>query len=336
MKTDFGPLSPTKLRNRIDTYRARYQLSQIDRYAKKIPDNLDSQGRERFADTLSATINSGAGLGHQLSGWIAGDLWAHDLGLQTASGNVPADRNRLFAFDSSLGQPPAAHKVVHLPAVPDERDPRSWSVLKAAVVRAQNNCPDMPIRFQLSLDQARWDQTAAAGPLRAAVLSGNYGSQLREAEGSNPGYIAVHIRRGDVGRLSTGGSGESRWVDLDWYKDLIADLRRIPDLRDLEMRIYSQGDQADFATISDSGTTIILDGERDQDFVGLCGARLLIAAPSSFSFTAALVSRGAVIVRSPWWHRLPDGGRWVSISSGAAVAPELVKQALTHASDIEP
>jgi hypothetical protein len=51
-------------------------------------------------------------------------------------------------------------------------------------------------------------------------------------------------------------------------------------------------------------------GDRDHDFIQIAAARLIVAAPSSFGFFAALVSRGPVIARTPWWHHIPDTGRW--------------------------
>ena len=54
---------------------------------------------------------------------------------------------------------------------------------------------------------------------------------------------------------------------------------------------------------------------RNDDFALLAGARVIVAAPSSFSFLAALASRGVAMARYPWWHHVPADGRWVRLDA---------------------
>jgi len=281
---------------------------------------------------LFAQIHPYPGLGHQMSGWISGLLWARDLGLDYAGGILTQDRRALFAF--SLRQPPESSvvpKVVRLFSVNDERDSRSLNVLRGQMHRALDQSRDIPIHFQLALDQARWDQTPAADVLRSAVLAGPYGNMLREIETQNQPYIALHIRRGDVVEGSMGGStGQSRWVDERWYVDLVHRLQKSPTLKGMEVRAYAQGEPKDFPLLRRQGVTLRVDGDRDTDFVELGGARILVAAPSSFSFTAGLVSRGVVVAKAPWWHRVPDEGRWVNVDSGGDYSNSDLERALSH------
>jgi hypothetical protein len=281
--------------------------------------------------SLSSEIHPYPGLGHQLSGWISGQLWARDLGLDYAGGILTQDDRGLFDFSTSQREEEAdGTGFVRLSSVNDERDPRGLTVLQGQIRRNLNKSPVRPIRFRLALDQARWNQTPAADAIRASVLGGSYGSMLRQIEQERPPYVALHIRRGDVFEGLTGGStGLLRWVDERWYVELVHRLRRHPELQDLEVRAYALGQPEDFPALKREGITLRVNGDRDLDFVELCGARVLVAAPSSFSFSAGLASRGVVVAQSPWWHDVPDEGRWVPADAEGAFSISSLTRAIS-------
>lgn len=266
---------------------------------------------------LSSWIHPYPGLGHQLAGWISGHLWAGDLGLRYTGGDITRDEAGLFNFgQDTSGLVHERIKKVRLVAVGDERDARNLAILKGQVNRALLQAQGRPVHFQLALDQARWDQTPAASAVRSAVLNGRNGPRLRVLEGAGESYIAAHIRRGDVGADAMGGStGQPRWVGEDWYVKLLRRIRQNPDFAAMEVRVYALGEPSDFPMLQREGVTLCLNGDRDKDFVELCAAKVLIVAPSSFSFTAGLASQGAVIAQHPWWHHVPDEGRWLRANS---------------------
>jgi hypothetical protein len=284
-----------------------------------------NSGVRRHPDsTLEALIHPYPGIGHQLAGWISGDLWARDLGLPFSGGTLTQDDHDVFAFPKAGGRGEKT-KVVHLTSVNDESDPRSLTVLRGQVNRASAKWPGQRIQFRLALDQPRWDQTQASASVRAAVLNGSQGQLLRVLESDSAPYIALHVRRGDVGIGAAGGStGHSRWVDESWYVELVRRLRENPHLTDMDVRAYALGSASDFPALAKEGVELHLGGERDADFIELCAARVLVAAPSSFSFTAGLASRGVVVAQWPWWHNVPNEGRWVRASvAGTFLAADL-------------
>lgn len=279
--------------------------------------------------TVASTIHPYPGLGHQLAGWISGYLWARDLGLRYTGGSISRDPDGLFNF---VTEPTTAGgSRVRLLSVLDERDQRSATVLRGQVNKALIAAKGMPVNFELALDQPRWDQTPAAAAIRAAVLGGSHGAMLEQIGATNQPYIAMHIRRGDVDPAMMGGStGQSRWIDEEWYVSLVRRLRQNPQFAGLEVRLYALGASQDFPLLSREGVTLCLNRDRDLDFIELCAATILVVAPSSFSFTAGLASNGAVIARYPWWHQIPDSGSWVRADPKGSFSMSALERAVAH------
>ena len=283
---------------------------------------------------LEVEIHPYAQLGHQVASWISGYLWAQDLGLQYCGGPLSANTTGLFDFSGYEQLVPKVGRLrpvrARLPITSDERDPRSAVILagRIAAVRSRNGNDRRQVLLRLALDQPRWDQTAAAPAVRQAVLEGSMGDQLRQRE-AGPDYIAVHVRRPSFVNDISASNNPNRWVTQDWYVQLLARLRDIPELTELPVRIYSLGDRAQFDELArQPGVSLHLNGDRDEDFTDLCASRLLVAAPSSFSFTAGLASRAAVLMRAPWWHNVPSSGRWAHVGHDAGLEPREVQRAL--------
>lgn len=264
---------------------------------------------------LKLDIHPYALVGHQVASWVHGYLWAKDLGLAYLGGNLTKDPDNFFNFASLTESPPLSRiKNVRLMWVSDERDPRSLRILQGQVARARRKYPDHNIVFKLALDPARWDQVPAQDAVRDAVLNGYLGQKLREAE-SQSDYIAIHIRRGsDIHENHVSGKeAVNRWVLEEWHLGIVNALRTIPVLANMEIRVYALGKPDDFPLLGRAGVTLKLNGDRDRDLIELAAAKVLVLSPSSFSFTAALMSRAVVLGRIPWWHRIPNEGRWLTI-----------------------
>jgi len=283
---------------------------------------------ERINAEIFVEIHPYALIGHQVSSWIAGYLWSKELGIDYAGGSLSRDTDGFFDFSSHESRALEDVKVVRLKAVGDERDLRSLRDLQRQVARAQRKYPDRALSFRLALDPARWDQTKAQDETRKAVLSGSRGNDLRTAETEAP-YAAIHIRRGRDISTNHISAGVNRWVVEDDYVALIKQLRGIPELHDLEIRIYSLGEAHEFQRLEEAGAVLYLGGSRDSDLIALSAAKILVLSPSSFSFTAALISRSVVLGRIPWWHHVPGEGRWVHISPDWTFDTTTVSRALT-------
>ncbi len=124
------------------------------------------------------------------------------------------------------------------------------------------------------------------------------------------GVMAVHIRRGDV--MSDPDNARRRTA-LDVVGAVItAAKRRRPDLL---IKVFSEGEATEFATLQ--ADELHLNGDVFQTLTALANAEILLTAKSSFSYVAALLSRGTVIY-DPFWHKpLPTWTKVVTFLKGA-------------------
>ena len=107
---------------------------------------------------------------------------------------------------------------------------------------------------------------------------------------------AVHIRRGDVAK--PGSEVTRRLTSMD------ANARAIEIIQatwpGIEVRVFSQGPPEDFSRLP-GGCKFYLDVDVFETLRQLLNADVLVTAKSSFSYVAALLSRGTVIYE-PFWH----------------------------------
>lgn len=320
---------PLRLSLRLQRLRNRQEKKHQASAASRLLDVKHTIRHESVdSAVLTAKVHPYAGIGHQLSAWISGYLWAGDLKLPYRADTLSRNGSGLFDFSASEAPEDRTPAVrVRLRATRNERDLTSLKILAAQISHKHGSRRKRNVEFRLSLDQARWDQIPAQGAVRRAVLDGAKGNVLLAREQGAP-YAAIHVRRGDV----IAATHPDRWLTQEWYKAVIEKLREAPSFQNLPIRVYSLGSPRDFVQLAElDGVSIHLNGERDDDFIDMCAARLLVTAPSSFSFTAALAGRGAVLARVPWWHHVPNEDRWAHISEDGSVDVDDVERALAYA-----
>ena len=129
--------------------------------------------------------------------------------------------------------------------------------------------------------------------------------------------IAVHIRRGDIVKWKERkiGNWAERYVDLAWFIEQMNEIRQCLWDRCFRFEIHSQGNPEDFKELSGiPDTKLFLNLPEKQCFVKMVDADILILSPSSFSFTAGLLSRGVKLAKSPWTHMIPEHPLWFKIN----------------------
>lgn len=321
------------LQIRIKQLQIRYRLA--SRAARASADQLPFTDQMKQRVYVAVNISPHPLLGHQVSSWIAGLMWSRRLGASFIGGVVPADDKGLFDFSDATQPclPPRSIRITSV-AIGDERDPRSELVLKWQLSRRLTSTT-RPVAVRLRRDPQWWDQIPAAPAIRRGLQAGYLGEFLQELEAGAP-YIALHVRRGDGVDPSVTGDGEGdgaraigRWVTEDYYLNVIRQLRSLDRLASLPVHVVSIDDLSDFTRIASiENLHFRTGGSRDSDLVFLAGAAVLVTSPSSFSFTAALASRGVIVVRHPWWHRVPNEGRWVQADYRGVVDLERLEEAL--------
>jgi hypothetical protein len=113
--------------------------------------------------------------------------------------------------------------------------------------------------------------------------------------------VAAHLRRGDA--LQDENLAD-RVTEDDFALRVLEQVRTALDHSRVsyEMHVYSQGRREDFAAFEHRGAIVHLDDDPFAAFHNLVCADVLIMAKSSFSYTAALLSRGVKIYES-FWHK---------------------------------
>ena len=118
-------------------------------------------------------------------------------------------------------------------------------------------------------------------------------------------HIAVHIRKKMHFDVNDNG-----YRDDTYYIERMRALQNIlkKEERPLLFHIYSIGKQEDFAAFAEFPLQFHLEEDTFQSFIGLTFADILILAPSSFSYTAALLTKGTVVY-TKFWH--PPRQHWL-------------------------
>jgi hypothetical protein len=118
--------------------------------------------------------------------------------------------------------------------------------------------------------------------------------------------VAVHIRRENA--HDNGCAGNRATTPNSYYAGVMQEIRETHSTKPLLFHVYSQGDQENFRELGASDVFFHLDEEIIDTFYGLVAADILVMSPSSFSYSAALLSDGIVYYK-PFWHNRKSG--WI-------------------------
>jgi predicted Ser/Thr protein kinase len=135
-------------------------------------------------------------------------------------------------------------------------------------------------------------------------------SEMRLNDGGGGIEIAVHVRRGDV---SQGGDAK-RYTDNHVILSRLNNIKRSLTTtgEKVSIRVYSQGEVADFQEFLDMGATLHLNEDVFVTLNHLISADILLMAKSSMSYCAALLSK-SIVVYEPFWHQ--PMSHWMIVSA---------------------
>ena len=133
------------------------------------------------------------------------------------------------------------------------------------------------------------------------------------ANKTNPfdlGYrnIAVHVRRPLSFDNRAQGTGTPDKYFLDCMATCMASASQEKPIR---FHLYSNGRPEDFEDYKKFPVQLHLEDDTFMSFVGMTFSDILITSASSFSYTAALLSKGEVIYL-PFWH--PPRAHWKALA----------------------
>lgn len=153
------------------------------------------------------------------------------------------------------------------------------------------------------------------------------------SEAGRPFLVCVHMRRGDVSATGplTAKNFTPNAVFLSTVKTIAKGLDRLKVDRLIE--VHSQGDPAAFAEFSQLGCHLRLDEPAMQSHQRLVNADALVMSRSSFSFTAALLNRGAVLYDPQKYLPMPN---WIVRSSSGAFDEKALERHIEKREHIAP
>ena len=124
--------------------------------------------------------------------------------------------------------------------------------------------------------------------------------------------VAVHIRRGDA--LDSGQGG--MWNCNEHYLAVMDKIRKTnPRAR---FHIYSEGDPKQFMEFCSHDVEFHLNEDIRETFHALVSADILITSQSTFSYTAALLSKGVIYYTKCWNPKL---AHWIEVETKRGPKP---------------
>ncbi len=126
--------------------------------------------------------------------------------------------------------------------------------------------------------------------------------------------IAVHIRRGDVSNKVNSKRFTGNAEIVLKLKKILSGIGKSREL--VEIRIYSQGDKADFQEFLELNASLHIDEDVFSTVHALVCADVLVMSKSSMSYIAGILSEGLVIYE-PFWHQpLPQ---WLEVDHNKSI-----------------
>lgn len=265
---------------------------------------------------LTAKPNRGAGIGHQMDGWMAGYYWAVYFNIKYAYSPFPdAKWNQVLGLGENLVSAEElikkyGYKKRNLPYFKMD-NPVEVEEIKA-IIKSHTGGKYV---FCLALDQFCDSQYEISQDIKELYRK----AQARETDNrfysKNDFNIMIHIRRGDI--INKNGKipeeYKQRWLNNEYYINVLNKiLPLIPRERQIKIYLFSQGKREDFSEFNKyREIKYCLDISEQDTFVALTNADILITGKSSFSYDAALLSGGIKICPENFWCSYPDWEEWI-------------------------
>ncbi|WP_304198662.1 hypothetical protein [Flavobacterium alvei] len=263
-----------------------------------------------YHNYYSSIPNSGAGIGHQMSNWIAGYWFARQFELSFA--HIPFSSKQ---WESFLGFGENEISVVDLLAngyakvrLPlfDEFNATEVALQKKIIASYSNQ----KVVFIAEQDQFYCDQFGVMEFIKDKFYTAPARIKDQIIYDSKSFNIAIHVRRGDIviGQENLNPNLLLRWQGNDYFEKV---LRRVVDNvktdKPIVIYLFSQGDKSDFPEFEQfSNLHFCLDMNAQDSFLHMIKADLLITSKSSFSYKPALLSKGIKICPQNFWHSYPN------------------------------
>ncbi len=288
--------------------------------------------REKYDSSsyLSAQINVGAGIGHQLANWIAGYWFAKQFKLNYAYISFPNKKwDDFFGFGENetyvedlikLNR----YKKILLPLF-DEYNHKEI----VRTIKIINSYKDKKLIFLTEKDQFYHDQFGVMEDIKRKFYKAKFRQKEKLFYSKDFLNIAIHIRRGDIGNSNKNKNInlQMRWQNESYFINVLKNVvNTIRTIKPIAIFLFSQGDNKNFQNFNQFYNLTFCLNLSDQDsFVHMVYADILITSKSSFSYKPALLSNGIKLVPQNFWHGYPNSNDWIIVDDNGEFDYELLK-----------
>lgn len=280
-----------------------------------------------FNNYLTARPNPGAGIGHQMANWIAGNWFAQNLGLNYAYYPFPNEKWDVFLGfgenEKSISDLKKEKYKVRILPLFDE-------VNISEVERTRNiihSYNSSRIVFLCEQDQFYRDQYGVMNYIQNKFYSSS--ARKNDFLVYNPGNfnIAIHVRRGDI--IQRPGENNPnltmRYQSNEYFvRALTTVLAYFENKENLHVYLFSQGKKSDFPEfMAFKNLHFCLDMGAQDSFLHMVYADALITSKSSFSYKPALLNRGIKFCPANFWHGYPDKKDWILLDDDGQIVKRI-------------
>jgi len=261
---------------------------------------------------MSIDVDPGAGIGHQLANYNSAIWYAKKFNLIHAHTSFPNKKwEKLLGFNYSTicleNLLNKGYKKIKLPIF-KEGDLIEISKIKKII----HSYRDKKIVFFLENNQGYTKQYQVAEILKEKFFSSKKRSKDKLIYSIKDFNIAVHIRAGDI--MNNEKLINKRFLDINYFiKTINESLSIIKTPKKKKIHIFSESKLDSFSKLTNfKNIKFCHNLNQYKTFLHFVYADLLITSKSSFSYKAALISKGIKVSPKNFWHSYPyNDKKWI-------------------------
>ena len=265
---------------------------------------------------MSIDVDPGAGIGHQLANYNSAIWYAKKFNLIHAHTSFPNKKwEKLLGFNYSTicleNLLNKGYKNIRLPIF-KEKDLIEISKIKKII----HSYRDQKIIFFLEYNQGYTKQYQVAEILKEKFFSSKKRSKDKLIYNIKDFNIAVHIRAGDI--MNNEKLINKRFLDINYFiKTINESLSIIKTPKKKKIHIFSGCKLDSFSKLTNfKNIKFCHNLNQYKTFLHFVYADLLITSKSSFSYKAALISKGIKVSPKNFWHGYPyNDKKWILTSA---------------------
>ena len=265
---------------------------------------------------MSIDVDPGAGIGHQLANYNSAIWYAKKFNLIHAHTSFPNKKwEKLLGFNYSTicleNLLNKGYKKIKLPIF-KEGDLIEISKIKKII----HSYRDKKIVFFLENNQGYTKQYQVAEILKEKFFSSKKRSKDKLIYSIKDFNIAVHIRAGDI--MNNEKLINKRFLDINYFiKTINESLSIIKTPKKKKIHIFSESKLDSFSKLTNfKNIKFCHNLNQYKTFLHFVYADLLITSKSSFSYKAALISKGIKVSPKNFWHGYPyNDKKWILTSA---------------------